>query len=113
EGYNRLAQKYGLEKYTRCTGLPVHHQFEFMHLVDGKEEVWFELKSLFLQETVERGILFSGVNNFCLSHSDADIEKTLQVIEEAFITLKKGVSENRVAELLRGPSLKPIFKRNP
>ena len=111
-GYNQLAKKYGIEQFTRCTGLPVHHQFEFVQIINGKEEVWYELKSLFLQETIKRGILFTGVNNICLSHSDADIEKTLTVIEEAFITLKNGINENKLVELLEGKPLKPIFKRN-
>lgn len=108
-GYNNLAKKYEIEKYTQCTGMPVHNQFEFKY---SNGEIWYELKSLFLQETIKRGILFSGVNNICLSHSDKDIETTLKAIEEAFTILKKAIVEEKVESLLQGKALKPIFKRN-
>ncbi len=109
EAYNQLAHKYELENHTKCTGLPVHNQFEF---INDNGLAWYELKSLFLQETVKRGILFSGVNNVCLSHSNEDIEKTTRVIEETFIILKKAITENKVTELLEGKSIQPIFKRS-
>ncbi len=107
--YNSLAQKYSIESFTRCTGLPVHTQFEF---IDKNNETWYDLKSLFIQETVRRGILFSGVNNISLSHSDEDMDKTLKAVEEAFIILKKGIEEDKVREMIEGAPIRPMFKRN-
>lgn len=109
KGYNALAKKYGLEAYTQCVGLPVHTQFLFKN---AKGEDWFELKSLFLQETIKKGILFTGGNNICYTLSNKDLAKTLSAVKETFALLSKAVVDNAVETLLEGPSLKQVFKRS-
>jgi glutamate-1-semialdehyde aminotransferase len=108
EGYNRLSKEIGLKEYTQCIGLPPHTQFVFKD-AEGKENL--ELKSLFLQETVKRGILFSGVQNLSFSHTDKDIERTLTAIEEAFAIMKKAINDNKVAYYLEGKPVEPVFRR--
>lgn len=108
QGYNTLVKKYNLDKYTGCAGYPVHTIFNFK---DNQQKDWLELKSLFLQETVKRGVLFNGVNNICLSTLDNDIEKALSAIEEAFKIMQKALDENNIEKYLEGETVKPVFRK--
>lgn len=109
EGYNRLSREMGLREYTWCVGLPCHTQFVFKDK-SGKDDL--DLKSLFLQETIKRGILFSGVQNISFSHTDSDLEKALTAIKAAFDIMKKAVDENRVSYYLEGKPVQPVFRRS-
>jgi len=81
-------------------------------LIFGKKEnyekVWYEkiyeegdpgteenkrLTNVFYSETIKRGIFFHPRHHWfsCLSHTDEDVKKTLQVAEQAFDIAKKSV----------------------
>ena len=70
-----------------------------------------QLKSLFQQECIKRGVLFTGSQNLCFSHSPADIDYTLRVYRAAMETLARALREERVAELLEGTPLQEVFRR--
>lgn len=106
DGYNKSAEEIGVN--TGCVGFPPHTIFRFR---DSKEKDSLEIKSLFLQETVKRGILFSGTQNISYSHSDEDIEKTLLACEESLNLLKNAVDKNNVKELLEGEITREVFRR--
>ena len=57
------------------------------------------------------GILCSTVNNFCLSHSDEDINKTLNAFEIIFKIMKDGIGNNNIKELLEGIPVSPVFRK--
>jgi len=107
EGYNRLAQEYELVEYTQCIGLPAHSAIYFR--IDGRDSL--ELKSLFQQEMIKRGILTMGVHNFCFSHSDRDIEMTLEAYEDTLKILRQAINENNIEECLEGEKIKPVFRK--
>lgn len=108
ESYNNLSKEFGLEKYTSCVGLPPHNMFEFRDS-KGKEDLI--LKSLFLQETIKRGILFSGTQNVSFSHTDKDINETTEAIREAFKIMKKAIQEKKLKDYLEGTPVQPVFRR--
>ena len=68
------------------------------------------MKSLFLQETVKKGILFSGIQNISFSHSDQDIAKALSAIKTAFEVMKKALAEDNSLSCLEGKPVKPILE---
>ena len=105
DGYNRLAKKYSIP--TECVGLPPHNAFMFY---DEKGDVSYPLKSLFLRETVSKGVLFSGVQNFSFSHTDEDLDYTLRVIEESFNFIKGVLSEGRLEEEIGDKVVMPVFR---
>lgn len=107
EGYNRLAQEYELIGYTQCIGLPAHSAIYFR--IDDRDSL--ELKSLFQQEMIKRGILTMGVHNFCFSHSDRDIERTLEAYEDTLKILRQAINENNIEECLEGEKIKPVFRK--
>ena len=108
EGYNKLAQKYGLAEYTQCTGLPAHAAIYFRDL-NGQDSL--EMKSLFHQEVIKRGILTMGVHNLCFSHTDKDIEQTLEAYEDALRIIRQAIDEGDVERYLEGEKIQPVFRK--
>ena len=107
-GYNNLAQSFGLTGYTQCIGLPEHSAFYFRD-VEGNDSL--EMKSLFQQEVIKRGILTLGMHLTCLSHSDEDIEKTLAAYSDALKILKQGIDGRNIEKYLEGRKIQPVFRK--
>lgn len=99
EGYNELAVNYGLGERTKCRGYAPRTVVSFQ---DRSGNADFELKSLFIQECLERGILFSGTHLPNYSHTDADIERTLTVYDEAMEEVADAIENESVTERLDG-----------
>lgn len=108
DGYNTLARAYGLDKLTECIGLPPRTVVSFCNH-DGSESLL--LKSLFQQECVQRGILFSGGHNLSFSHSVDDIDYTLRVYRTALEILADALAQGDVAARLDGTPVEPVFRR--
>jgi glutamate-1-semialdehyde aminotransferase len=105
-GYNRIAASLGLN-YTRCSGYDCRTIIGF----DASAGNPLEMKSLVQQEMIKRGVLWSGFHNMCFSHSDEDIEYTLQVYADVLYILRKAVSEKNVRGSLRGEPVQPVFRK--
>jgi glutamate-1-semialdehyde aminotransferase len=99
DGYNDLAASHGLGGRTSCRGYPPRNAASFR---DEHGNTDAELKSLFMQECLKRGILFSGAHLPNYSHTDTDIERTLSVYDEAMAVLADAVETDTVAERLDG-----------
>lgn len=108
DGYNVLAAAYGLDGYTSCVGLPPRTVVNFKDL-RGQNNLY--MKSLFQQECIRRGILFTGGHNVCFSHSNEDIDYTLRVYRTVFEILKNAIRKNNVRTLIKGVPLQPIFRK--
>jgi glutamate-1-semialdehyde 2,1-aminomutase/spore coat polysaccharide biosynthesis protein SpsF len=108
DGYNVLAREFGVEGYTECIGPPPRTVITFK---DENGEESLALKSLFQQECLKRGVLFSGGQNICYSHSDADIEYTLRVYRTAMEILARAVESGDVLERLEGEPVQAVFRR--
>lgn len=108
DGYNQLAHSFGLTNYTQCIGLPAYNSCYFR---DAKGNDSLELKSLFQQEMIKRGILTIGVHLICLSHSDEDIEKTLEAYGDTLKILKQAIDDGNIEKYLEGRKLQPVLRR--
>ena len=108
DGHNVLAKEYRISQFTECIGLPPRTVVTFRD-EDGNESL--VLKSLFQQECVKRGILFSGGHNLCFSHSPADIDYTLRVYRTAMEIMADAIGKKNVAERLEGDPVQPVFRR--
>jgi len=106
EGFNKLAKEVGVN--AECTGFPIRLRPVFRD-AEGKESM--EIKGLFMQETVKRGIL-SGHYDMrpCYSHRDEEVKKTLKAWEEALKVVKKAVDKDKVAEMMEGEMFKEVFR---
>ncbi|MCS6802855.1 MAG: aminotransferase class III-fold pyridoxal phosphate-dependent enzyme [Chloroflexota bacterium] len=108
EGYNQIAAELGLTRYTECVGLPPRTVITFRD-DHGAESLVF--KTLFQQECLKRGILFSGSQNLCYRHSDDDIAVTLAVYRTALEILADAIAAGDVLSRLEGPVVEPVFRR--
>ena len=67
------------------------------------------MRSLFLQETIQRGILMSSLV-VSYSHSNEDIDRTLDAMDGALKTYRRAL-ENGVEHYLVGRPSNPVFRR--
>lgn len=99
DGYNELAAEFGLDDVTRCRGYP------YRTLIDFADEDGVPgriAKSLVMQECLKRGVLFSGIHLVSYSHSDEDVERTLDVYRAALSELADAYAQGEVRERLEG-----------
>jgi len=108
DGLNVLARQFGVEKFVRCAGLPPRTVVSFFD-ESGRESLL--VKSLFQQECLKRGVLFSGAHNLCFSHSNEDIEYTLRVYRAAMEITGEAIRRDKVEEMLEGQPVQPVFRR--
>jgi len=108
DGYNVLAREYGLDKYTQCIGLPPRTIITFKDK-KGKDDLY--LKSLFQQECLKRGILFTASHNICFSHTDKNIDYTLRVYNTVLEIVKNAIASDRVKKLLASKPIEPVFRK--
>jgi glutamate-1-semialdehyde aminotransferase len=106
EGYNALAGELGMT-YTRCSGFDCRSIVTF----DVSAGNPLEVKSLLQQEMIKRGILWSGFHNMSYSHSDSDIDYTLEAYRESLQIVRDAVKQSKVRETLRGEPVEPVFRR--
>jgi len=69
------------------------------------------LKSIFLQETVKRGVLFGGPVFTTFSHGTEEIRKTIDASTEAFKVLKAAAECADPASFLEGEPVGVVFRQ--
>ena len=70
-----------------------------------------EMKTLVQQELIQRGILWAGTQNLCFSHTEKDIDYTLEAFSASLATLKYAVETGNVRSMLKGDPLQPVFRK--
>ena len=77
--------------------------------LDAEKRSSQSFRTLFLQETIKRGILApSFVVSYC--HTDADIDRTVEAVHEALHVYRRALNEG-IEKYLIGRSVKPVFRR--
>jgi glutamate-1-semialdehyde 2,1-aminomutase len=105
EGLNKAAREAGVDLLV--PGNPPRSGLIFR---DGSGRESPDLKSLFLQETVKRGILFGGPVYISLSHTDADIERTVEASAEAIKIVRKAVDSGGVDSFMEGKKIGTVYR---
>lgn len=106
DGYNSITEKLGMS-YTKATG----YNWRSMATFDASAGDPLVQKSLMQQEMIKRGVLWQGFFNMSYSHSDADVNYTLQALEESLSFLKKSIDDNKLRESLLGEPVQPVFRK--
>ena len=108
EGFRAAVSNAGVP--ADCIGFPVHPKIVFRH---AKDETNRLLMSLFLQETARRGVIFHFAGfNVSFSHTDADVDESLEVCRAALGIIGEALADGRVAERLEGRPYGEVFKRS-
>jgi glutamate-1-semialdehyde aminotransferase len=107
DGYNEIADELGIRDYTFAKGHPARGIINF----DDKGGEALLMKSVVQQELLRHGILWSGFHNMCYSHTDADVEYTLEAYRRVLPVLRAGLESNDLEARLRGRPVQPVFRR--
>jgi glutamate-1-semialdehyde 2,1-aminomutase len=104
---NDAARTAGVDSVVRATGYPCSPILAFDA---GDAALTAGLRTLFLQETVRRGVLMPYLAP-SFSHGDAEVEKTATAAVEAFEVVKRVLEGEPLSDHLEGPVVKPVFRR--
>ncbi|HEY6644796.1 glutamate-1-semialdehyde 2,1-aminomutase [Povalibacter sp.] len=105
EGVSAAAREAGVERQVQCLGRDCAVLFTTK---DGEGKPSQEFRALFLQEMIRRGVLApSFVVSY--SHTDADIQHTIEAAAEALRVYRKALDGN-VHDYLKGRPVKPVFR---
>jgi glutamate-1-semialdehyde 2,1-aminomutase len=105
QGINQAIVATDLEGYFYLAGRPCNLIYATL---DQAKERSQPFRTLFLQETIKRGLLMpSLVVSF--SHTDADIDRTIDAIADALVVYRKALDEG-VEHYLVGRPVKPVFR---
>lgn len=109
-GLQTLISKYSLENYVQVLGFPPNLSMDFRDLNGSYSPL---LKTIFLQEITQRGILFQGYFAISYAHKQKELENTLRVFDEALAIYKKTLTEDKkkTQKRLLGPVIKPVFRK--
>lgn len=105
-GAGALIKKHRLEDVLSLSG---HPAWSFLAFRDAAGYGLWQIKTLFLQEVFQRGILTVGTHNMSYAHTDADVEKLLSVYDEVFGILRTALDSKGLEKALRCEPLKPLF----
>jgi glutamate-1-semialdehyde aminotransferase len=107
DGYNGRAAKAGVSDITSCSGFDCRSIINF-NATAGDPLV---LKTLMQQEMIKRGVLWGGFHNMSFSHTDEDIQCTLDAYAEVFLILKDAVNSGKPETYLQGEVLEMVFRK--
>jgi glutamate-1-semialdehyde 2,1-aminomutase len=102
-----LITKSDAEHIFSISGHPV---WSFLLINDIAPYTQWQIKTLFMQEMLARGILTLGTHNMSYSHSDRDLDVLFEVYREVIPLLVKAIQENTLEKLLHCQVLEPLFK---
>ena len=103
----QVINKRGLGKFISVTNTDWWPVFNFKDL---QENTSSGMKTLVMQEMIERGVLFTGTFVPCYSHTEADIDFFIQAFTETLNIYEKAL-EDGIDKLLVGPIIKPVFRK--
>jgi glutamate-1-semialdehyde 2,1-aminomutase/spore coat polysaccharide biosynthesis protein SpsF len=108
-GINDLAKSHGLEEYVQCIGYPCRSIISFSGNGHFDE---LEMKSFFQQELIRRAILWAAYHALSWSHSEADIQLTLNAFDETMTLFKQVVNKKlSLRGEIEGEPVKPVFRK--
>jgi len=106
DGISQSVQEHNLEGYFGTIGKPCNLLF---YTRDKDMEPSQPMRALFLQEIIKRGIIAPSLV-VSYSHTDEDIERTLEVFNDALAVYRMAL-DNGVEKYLVGRPLKPAIRK--
>jgi glutamate-1-semialdehyde 2,1-aminomutase len=76
---------------------------------DANKKPSQEFRTLFLQEIMRRGVIAPNLI-VGYSHSDRDIDQTIDAINEALVVYRQALTDG-IQKYLIGRSVKPVWRR--
>ena len=77
---------------------------------DKEQKVSLAMKTLMMQEMIDRGILFNGFFVPCFSHTESDVEFFISTFKDS-LSVYGDALESGYEKFLNGPVIKPVFRK--
>jgi glutamate-1-semialdehyde aminotransferase/spore coat polysaccharide biosynthesis protein SpsF (cytidylyltransferase family) len=106
-GIEALIAKHGLAHMLSVSG---DATWSFLNFKDTANYTLWELKTLYMQEIFERGVLAYGTQNISAAHGPDEIAALLAAYDGAFAALAEADANRTLAQVLRCKPLEPLFK---
>lgn len=84
--------------------------WSFVTFNDNASYSQMQIKTLFMQEMLERGILTLGTHNVSYSHSDEDLSSLFSVYKDVIPMLADCSRSDNIESMLKCKPLQPLFK---
>lgn len=102
-----LIDKHGVGDFLSQAGDPT---WSFLIFKDTNSATSWEIKTLWLQEILARGILSLGTHNISYAHSEADITRLADVYDDVFPLLASAVQNGALRQMLKCEPMQPLFR---
>ncbi|MCB1547764.1 MAG: aminotransferase class III-fold pyridoxal phosphate-dependent enzyme [Hyphomicrobiaceae bacterium] len=99
--------RHGAQHFLETSGNPT---WTFLLIKDAEGVTSWEIKTLWLQEMMARGILTVGTHNMSYAHSEEDVDRALSVYDEVLPIVSDAVRNRAVRQLLKCEPLEPLFR---
>jgi glutamate-1-semialdehyde 2,1-aminomutase len=106
-GLTERIGKLGANDFLSVAGNPT---WSFLLIKDAGRYSQWQIKTLFMQEMLARGVLTFGTHNISYAHKDADIAELFTVYDQVLPMLVDAVRNERLESMLRCDALQPLFK---
>lgn len=107
DGVCERIERHGCNEFLLISG---HPSWSFLVIKDAPTTDMWQIRTLFMQEMLGRGILTHGSHNMSYAHSDEDAGQLLDAYDEVLPILAAAVADGDVCERLRCEPLKPLFR---
>lgn len=107
EGTRERIWRHGIDSFLSMSG---HPSWTFLQFSDANGCSMWEIKTLFMQEVLQRGILTHGTHNVSYAHSEQDVDRLLEVYDQVFPILREAVVDGAMRQYLRCKPLEPLFR---
>ena len=107
DGVAARIREHGVDGLCRVSG---HPAWSFFHIADGVRYTGLDLKTLYLQEMFERGILTLGTHNVSYAHSDDDVARLLAAYDDILPMVRETVAREDLLDRLHCEPLRPLFQ---
>ena len=105
-GIKQLIAKHNLQ---HCLDIVGHPSWTILSFKDTEHYSLWEIKTLWLQEVLARGILTFGSHNISYAHIALDLERLLTVYDEVFAIVASALTSHMLKEQLKCEPLQPLF----
>jgi glutamate-1-semialdehyde 2,1-aminomutase len=86
-----------------------HPTWSFLQFKDARGHTMWEIKTLFMQEMLRRGVLTYGTHNMSYAHGPQDLDKLAAAYDEVFGVIRRGLASG-IRGLLEAEVLEPLFR---
>ena len=91
----KLREKHGLTDIVKLTGL---YPFLRLEWNDGASATKDQIRTLFMTEMIQGGVLIIASNNLTFSHKDPEIKRIVSAYDRAFGAIAGGLQRGDIAD---------------